>query len=288
MATRKPSTALFEVIHSGQRSGSSGALRTPMWWFKSKFRATPSAFPAAAAAVTPSAIPVVAAASAVSHSDRPVGPAAVQFSIDRDRQEITLRLRYATAILCAFTLLVALALAYAVGRHIAGGPLPTYAAASTEDLRQMPPTPGALDVAPRSTESGTTAERPPAQTVPRRSSEAMAVPASSNGIDTNPARSIGLNYILVQSYPNEKLAAEARDFLVKSGVSCTVEKGPKDWASDPSWCSVITTTGYQHIHSPEYEAASRTISTIGEQFAGRKSFKRFEPHAYKWKQTSVS
>ena len=121
---------------------------------------------------------------------------------------------------------------------------------------------------------------------PQKLTEPASAPPSNNGVDTNQARSIGLNYILVQSYPNEKLATEARDFLLKSGVMCTVEKGPKDWASDPNWCSVITTAGYLHIHSPEYEAASRTITALGEQFAGKKSFKRFEPHAYKWKQTS--
>ena len=123
---------------------------------------------------------------------------------------------------------------------------------------------------------------------PLRTNDPATVLPSNNGIDTNQARSIGLNYILVQSYPNEKLATEARDFLVKSGVPCTVEKGPKDWASDPSWCSVITTAGYAHIHSPEYESAARNITTLGGQFAGKAKFKRFEPHAYKWKQSSVS
>lgn len=285
MATRKPSTALFEVIHSGQRIGSSGALRTPMWWFKSRFRSAASTFPAAAPVQAEPR--VTTAAIAAPREELPVGRSTVQFSFDRDRQEIMLRLRITTAIVAAFTLLVTIALAYAVGRHIAGGPSPAYAAASTDELRQMPATPGALDIAPRTSSTITTTPRPLAPTViSQRPSAPAAVLPSNNGVDTDQARSIGLNYILVQSYPNEKLATEARDFLLKSGVSCTVERGPKDWASDPSWCSVITTAGFLHIHSPEYEAASKAITTLGEQFAGKKSFKRFEPHAYKWKQTS--
>ena len=141
MATRKPSTALFEVIHSGHRAGSSGVLRTPMWWFKSKFRSASPAFPAAAAAVAADP-PAPGPARSVPPSERPVGRSSVHFSFDRDRQEITLRLRYTTAIVGAFALLVVIALAYAVGRHIAGGPTPVYVAASTEELRQLPPTPG--------------------------------------------------------------------------------------------------------------------------------------------------
>jgi len=286
MATRKPSTALFEVIHSGQRSGSSGALRTPMWWFKSKFRGSSSdSVPALGS--TQSASSRASAASTSSRDDRPVGRSSVQFSLDRDRQEITLRLHYTTAIVAAFAILVTIGLAYAVGRHIAGGPSPAYAAASTDELRQMPPTPGAMDLAPRAS-AGSIPEASPQALAPLQPSDIASPPPSSNGVDTNQARSIGLNYILVQSYPNEKSADEARDFLIKSGVPCTVEKGPKDWASDPSWCSVITCAGFAHIHSPEYEAAARNIKTLGEQFAEKAKFKRFEPHAYKWKQSSVS
>jgi hypothetical protein len=287
MATRKPSTALFEVIHSGQRSGSSGALRTPLWWFKSKFQGSSVERTAGAPSATPAAATKASSVTASSNNDRPLGRSAVHLSLDREHQEITLRLRYTTATVAVFAILVTIGLAYAVGRHIAGGPSPAYAAATTDELRQLPPTPGAMDIAPRLS-AASTLQSPALSVAPLRDSDTAAPLPLSNGIDSNQARSIGLNYILVQSYPNEKLASEARNFLVKSGVPCTVEKGPKDWASDPSWCSVITTAGYAHIHSPEYESAARNITTLGEQFAGKARFKRFEPHAYKWKQASVS
>jgi hypothetical protein len=212
----------------------------------------------------------------------------VHFSLDREHQEITFCLHYTAAIIAAFALMVTVVLAYAAGRHNAAVSSATYAAASTDELREAPPTPGAMDVAPRLSAVGS--PQPPQQTFAplRVSDNSVSRAPFSSGIDTNQVRSIGLNYILVQSYPNQKLAEEARDFLVKEGVSCTVEKGPKDWASDPSWCSVITSAGYAHIHSPEYEAAARNITMLGEQFAGKAKFKRFEPHAYKWKQSSVS
>jgi hypothetical protein len=212
----------------------------------------------------------------------------MHFNLDRERQEITLCLHYTAAIIAAFAVMVTVLLAYAAGRHSASGSPATYVAASTDELRESPPTPGAMDVAPRLSAVGSL--QPPQQMFAsvKRAENPVSPAPSTNGIDTNQTRSIGLNYILVQSYPNQKLAEEARDFLVKEGVACTVEKGPKDWASDPSWCSVITSAGYAHIHSPEYEAAARNITTLGEQFAGKAKFKRFEPHAYKWKQSSVS
>jgi hypothetical protein len=266
MAKRK-STALFEVIHSSQRASSSGALSTPRWWFKSKARRD-SAPPAPAMPREPL-------------SSR----SAMHFSFDRDRQEITLQLRYTTAIVGAFALLVVIGLAYVVGRRMAGGPSPAYAAATSDSLMRQPTDPSAMDISPRPVVP--VAARGPGLTPPVAPAPTPgnpAPPAPNNGVEVNPQRSIGLNYIIVQSYPNEKIADDARDFLINAGIPCTVEKGPKDWASDPSWCSVITIAGYAHIHSPEYETAARDITELGEKFAANAKFKRFDPHAYKWKQ----
>jgi hypothetical protein len=212
------------------------------------------------------------------------GRSAMHFSFDRDRQEITLQLRYTTAIVAAFTLLVVIGLAYVVGRHIAGGPSPAYAAATTDSLLRQAPDPSAMDVSPRP--AVPIASRPQQLTpaAPPVPIAGAPAPPANNGVEVNPQRSIGLNYIIVQSYPNEKIADDARDFLINAGIPCTVEKGPKDWASDPSWCSVITIAGYAHIHSPEYETAARDITELGEKFAANAKFKRFDPHAYKWKQ----
>jgi hypothetical protein len=270
MAKRK-STALFEVIHSSQRSGSGGALSTPRWWFKSKARAN-------AAAAEP------AGASAAVNREPLLPRSSIQFEFDRERQEIALRLRYTTAIVGAFAALMIVALAYAVGRHIAGGPSPAYAAATSESLLRQSPDPSAMDVSPRVAAPGASGATTPASASQQPSSVSKSPAPAANGVEVNAQRSVGLNYIIVQSYPNEKIADEARDFLIGSGIPCTVEKGPKDWASDPSWCSVITTAGYAHIHSPEYETAARTITTLGETFAAKAKFKRFDPHAYKWKQ----
>jgi uncharacterized membrane protein len=76
-----------------------------------------------------SALPKPAAAPAACHDERHVGRSSVHFSVDREHQEITLSLHYTTAIIAAFTVLVAIVLAYAAGRHSGTVSSAPYAAA---------------------------------------------------------------------------------------------------------------------------------------------------------------
>jgi hypothetical protein len=282
---RRRSTALFEVIHHNQRSGIKGALRTPKWWFKSKLSgasaaATQSDHPSDSA---PAVASTAAASEVAPRAGRSLGRSAVHFDFDRDRHELAVRMRYTTAIVSAFAVLVAIGLAYTVGRHIAGGPSPAYAAASTDELLRLPANPSAMDLRGQTPASTNTSHLP--QLIATSNGTANPAPppeAPKNGVDTNPTRSVGLNYIIVQSFNTEKLADEARDFLVAHGVPCTVEK-------ISNFFTVISSTGYVHIHSPEFENAIKNITALGEQFGGKTSkFKRFDPYGYKWKATVAS
>jgi hypothetical protein len=144
-----------------------------------------------------SALPKPAAAPAACHDERHVGRSSVHFSVDREHQEITLSLHYTTAIIAAFTVLVAIVLAYAAGRHSGTVSSAPYAAASTDELRESPPTPGALDVAPRLSAVGSL--QPAQQTfAPVKLSENPGSPAPpTNGIDTNQteARRRGVRFL---------------------------------------------------------------------------------------------
>jgi hypothetical protein len=286
MATQRRSTALFEVINRGQRSGNTGALSTPKWWFKSKV--------ASSSAVAPPAHSAPAASTAASpHSASDAGSqyfrsrnrSAIHFDFDRDRQEITINMRYTTAIVSAFAILVAVGLAYTVGRRIATGPTLAYASLSTDQLLHIPADPSAMDVR-QQTSSPTPAPAGVSHFAPLSAAGdgtaiAPAPVASRTSMEINQPRSVGLNYIIVQSYNTEKLADEARDFLIKNNVPCTVEK-------ISNFFTVISSTGYSHIHSPEFENAIRNITALGEQFGGKTKFKRFDPYGYKWKATSTS
>jgi hypothetical protein len=212
------------------------------------------------------------------------GRSTLQCRFDPERQELTLKVHYTIAVVAGFALFMLVALAYVAGRRAGGN---TGLAPSAESIMRLPPEPGALDVG----QSSSSHPAPLAAVTAAPASSALHVegqpaPAAPGvGVDLNQSRSVGLNYIIVQSYPNEKDAAAARDFLVKEGIPCTVEKSPHDWIADSNWFSVITVAGFQHLHSQEYETASRTIAELGEKFANAVKFKRFEPHPYKWKQS---
>jgi len=94
-------------------------------------------------------------------------------------------------------------------------------------------------------------------------------------------RTVGLNYVIVQSYPTAEEAKAACDALIKNDILCTVEKAPKGWPA--GWYSVIGITGFDRISSsPKYERYIASIKAVGKQFAGSQKFKKFEPMAYKW------
>ena len=132
MAKGKHSTALFEVIHSGKQQPERMAqkLRTPKWWFKGLTgNGEATEVPTPAETENDPTLRAVAAPPpppAVRKSSYPSSSASrssmMHFTFDRERQEITLRLRYTTAIVSTFLVCVVVAMAYVLGRHISHGP----------------------------------------------------------------------------------------------------------------------------------------------------------------------
>ncbi len=313
MAKGKHTTALFEVIHSKPRFGGKSprsAMLTPKWWFKGRPKTAPRAecvtasadgstpFESDNSAYSPTAAdldgtesmiePAHAAPARDSFAadmvtQQPLGRSAIQLHFDRDRHELTLRLRYTTAIVTGFAACVALGLAYVLGRHIAGGPQSASAATTVEELVHRPTQPDVLDVGRRGSASSTSDRSTTDASRTQNTSHANETRAQATGGATDGHRVVHTNYLIVQSYPTEKSAIEARDFLNKAGIPCTAEKAPPGWTADANWYSVITTTGFQHPRGPEGDAYLRSIEKAGATFAGNSHFKRFEPHWYSWK-----
>lgn len=94
------------------------------------------------------------------------------------------------------------------------------------------------------------------------------------------ARTIGLNYVVVQSYADEKLAAEAAGVLKNNGIDCTVERGLKGWPA--AWHIVVGTRGFDRISSPEFKDYIRKIQAVSKIFAPKGGYKAFQPTAKKW------
>jgi hypothetical protein len=93
-----------------------------------------------------------------------------------------------------------------------------------------------------------------------------------------------MQYVVIQAYAGDqkKLAEEARDFLIKKGVSCTVEKGVSGWPS--TWHSVVSTQGFDRASGPQFEGYRENVIKLGGEFAGKSAWKRFEPTAVRWKE----
>ncbi|HWE97244.1 MAG TPA: hypothetical protein VG269_25010 [Tepidisphaeraceae bacterium] len=329
MAKGKHAAALFEVIHGNKNIDTRGgsALRTPKWWFKGRPEAEVPGPVATAPAPTPMpaqtrpgyVAPRIAAVEEMppaptapspapqasrfrneqtSAASRSTGRPGRPMHFDGDRHEVTMRVRYTTAIVGGFALLVAVGVAYVIGRHVAGGPQTAAAsgvvvpATAGEDAdrhvvnsnalevprhpKPLPPSAsprGNDNARPRETARKTNSESNPGTPI----APAVPTPATPEG-----QRAIGLNYVIAQSYPDIKSANEARDFLVKSGIGCTVVQGPRDFTHE-SWFSVVGTRGFDHIHTPECDAYVKAIEKSNDRFAAGSRFKRFEPHLYRWK-----
>jgi len=106
--------------------------------------------------------------------------------------------------------------------------------------------------------------------------------ATAADVDQNTLE-LNLNYIIVQSYPEQKAAEEARDVLAKAGIPTTIEHGLKGF--HPEWAIVVTTKGFTRIQSDEYKQYVKQIDQVSVQYAGSKrGFKSFQPTGYKWVQ----
>ncbi len=90
-----------------------------------------------------------------------------------------------------------------------------------------------------------------------------------------------MNYVLIQSYFEEKTAHEACDFLNQNGIACTIERGVKGWRHD--FYQIIGLQGFAHLSGPEYAAYRRRIDDLSARFSPNShSYKRFQPMAIKW------
>ena len=297
MAKGKHSTALFEVIHSANRPERvAQSLRTPKWWFNGRptSGANPGEAPDVAAVeeTTPAAEPEAAPRRAYATKSGQGGrSSAVHFEFDRERQEITVRLRYTTAVVSAFSVCVLLALAYVAGRHISHGP--QAASASEEHIQQLqqePPQRGVTEITrSHRQQQGSIVTEPPKRVVdtppvqqPRSREPASAAPP---GVETRLPRSVNLNYVIIQSYPRDRrdTAEKAREFFTRNGLPCTLI-----WIdpNHPDWICLVGTWGFQRISAPEYKEYLEKIGATWAKGNGAK-FDQFQSYGYKWKGTEA-
>jgi hypothetical protein len=296
MAKGKHSAALFEVI-KGNGSGSvAQSLRTPKWWFKSRPAISATAEPTASFSEPEPALMQPTAVAAPRPATRSMSSApstsrssAVHMDFDRNRKELTLRLRYTTALVSAFGVCALICSAYVIGRHLNHGPqtasaatvpgtVPQYTrqapqagvADATRQRLLHPLTNGDASQPRRTTEA-------PIPVAPRPTSPLSLVPATA---ETRMPRAIGLNYAIIGTYPAEETqnAQAACDFLTRNGIPCTLEK--TDYARN--WICLVGTAGFAKISSGDFKTYVDNIIKLGDTFP-TSHFNQLKPAAYKWK-----
>ncbi|MFN4242967.1 MAG: hypothetical protein ACK4PI_06990 [Tepidisphaerales bacterium] len=255
----------------------------------------------------------------VSRSDESASEPAERVHVDPERQEIHLRLTYTAAIVLAVALMVGVAVAVLIGRSWGQG-WPGMSQPGTADLLSGPARPGVLQPAAQQGKldfidndpAGMSAVGTPPRT-PQTAEGGMATrggPAAEPraGVDARPAsdvapparggptpqpgaaatlpatatgRVVGINYFIVQSYPDERDARAVVDLLARHGISTTIERNLPGY---PRWHIVVTTQGFTSLRSPEAEALRRRIDQISaDQARVDRRWKPLTPQGYRWR-----
>jgi hypothetical protein len=238
------------------------------------------------------------------------GRAKPKVDVDPDRREVTVRFRYTHAIIAGFAVCVVVGLAYVTGRQTNqanAGP----GAISSKSIKDGDILAGVLDIQPDReaatlgddidsvNDDNRTSVQPRPPTVegskgrsqsksglivkePAKPAPPRALP---NGMEQGLPRAKGLNYVIIQIYPDEKAARGAADALQAAGVECTVEQAPPGWTADPDWKAVIGTLGFppRSSNTPEYRKYKDSIEAVSKSYAGRSKMKQFEPSLYRWR-----
>jgi hypothetical protein len=304
MAKSKRSAALFEVIQSSRMPKRESPLFTPQKWFRRFAKPAPFFTAPAASGAPPVDLSVVtchataddreadttldlltAPVEPPSHPRQPIP--GVDLQLDPDRHQITFKISYNSAIITAFSVLMAIGLAFVVGKKTSHGPIAATASPSSAELRSQPAHPEVLDVA------GTVDTKPTELLTSTTGDSAQLAAAGTSAAPTtapspfDAQRIIGRDYVIVQIYPSKKDAQDAATLLDKNNLPCTVENGVTGWASKSWWC-VVGTTGFDHIRgNADYARYETAINRVSDQFAANSKFKKFEPRAYRWKESAT-
>jgi hypothetical protein len=276
------------VIKSSNSTGKTGRSRmeTPKWWFKSRSRDRDAVAPAPAP---------VAAPMTPRLSELPDSPPVPSRSRDDGGKRSATDMRqwapYSHHVAMGLAAAAIFGVGFLVGQRVHPASAQTATVISpkgSEEIMAGAVNAGVLEVdgnplSPVQAEAADPTMGTPAQANATPSPSWNDNHAPSTSIVQERPRIIGYNYVIMQSYPDEKDAQEAVAALADNGIVATVVPGPPGWAAN-TWYSVVGTTGFDKVrNSPEYDRYVRAAERVSNKYAGKVKFKQFSPRAYKWK-----
>jgi hypothetical protein len=298
MAKKKRSAALFEVMvkqESRRLPRPPGVFRTLFMWFKNRPKAEPA--PALVGVVSREevAAPVIEAPAPqprqreveyvapvpqpqsvpIYDDPRPSGAA-----VKREGGEIAMRVSYGTAIIGAFALATVLITVFLAGRKWSNHPQTVLAPTTTSELRRQTPRPNLTDVRRVSVPAPAAVDfnaEPPDVT---NNAAASGVNPAGNAPARSKERTVGLNYVLVQGYADDKMAQQAVTILMQNGIECTVEKSIPNFMK----YSVVGQIGFSRVsNNPQLDAYLSKIMRVSDLYVKKpNSFLAFKPMPFKW------
>jgi hypothetical protein len=193
--------------------------------------------------------------------------------------QLPFQLNYTTGLAAGIALIVVVSLIVIVAKINGSDAAPATLADST-------PRPDVLNVQPERpavAQRDTPVEQPvranvaPAQRTVSVESSFQPVPLPQGG-----KRIIGVQYVVLLSFPREEPARDLVKFLTSKGVAVTAEKGLPGYSK--SWFSVVTTTGFHRTRdNPQYDAYIEPINKLMKEYANGSRFKSFKPDIYTWR-----
>jgi hypothetical protein len=167
-----------------------------------------------------------------------------------------------------------------LARHLTHPHLSASDLAAEQQLRNGPTHPDVLAI------SEPAAPDEPAASSPELAADVMQAtpapaPAPAMVAAQSGARITNLQYVLVQSYLDEKTANDALHFLNQHGIPCTIEHGVKGWRKD--FYQIIGLQGFPRASGSAYLGYRRQIDALSLLFSPNpRSYKHFAPQAIKW------
>ena len=181
-------------------------------------------------------------------------------------------------VIAVSAVVIVVGLAMLIVSKFGGQKMPSLSAVNTADLRKQPAKPSVLDL-PRRVEP----KAPEKAAVTPSNDDAPAV--EKPAVATTPGkRVINMNYLMIQSYQDEKVTREAADVLNRSGIECTVIQGLPRWSPSPRWWCIVGTKGFgpRTTETNEFQSYLQKIHEVSATFAGRTKWKQFNPQLYRW------
>jgi len=216
--------------------------------------------------------------------------------VDKGSGEIRFKLSYAGAIAAGFIVVVLIAIAFLAGSRTSGFSLQDdeyqppvngtatnpamLAAVSNNNTAQPNPLPAVVAPADNTVPTVANPSIAKPETVTAEVKQADPAPAV---VPVNFKRTVGLNYIVAQSYPSKETADKAAEYLCRNGVPATVVPDLPVWAFK-GWFSVVSTESFDRVtRNANLDSRLKQIEQLGQKFAKTSKFNRFKPGVYKWR-----